>query len=185
MKIHERKYPGRRRFALGLGIVALAAIVLAGCTKGTYQVDIFPEMHYNQSTKIGEPPRLDVPEGAVPVTGPQTHVIPADLLEAAKAFKSPLPAGAATNAKGAELYRVNCSMCHGVQGKGNGKVGDILVRDKYVRPPDLTVAVTQAKTDGELFTTLTNGINVMPKFGYLLTDEERWAVIAYLRVLPR
>ncbi len=185
MKTGLRMFLDGRRFALGIGFLALAAIVLAGCTKGTYQVDIFPEMHYNQSTKIGEPPRLDVPEGAVPVTGPQTHVIPPDLMEAAKAFKNPLPAGAATNAKGAELYRVNCAMCHGVQGKGNGKVGDILVRDKYVRPPDLTAAVTQGKTDGELFTTLTNGVNVMPKFGYLLTDEERWAVIAYLRALPR
>jgi len=175
---------GRR----GIAIVCLAlaaGLLAAGCTKGTYQVDIFPEMHYNQSTKIGEPPRLDVPAGAVPITGPQMHVIPADQLEAAKAFKNPLPAGAATNAKGAELYRVNCAMCHGPQAKGDGAVGKILVRDGYLAPPNLTAAVTQNKTDGELFTVLTNGVNVMPKFGYLLTDEERWAVIAYLRALPR
>ena len=40
-------------------------------------------------------------------------------------------------------------------------------------------------TDGEFFNTVTGGKNLMPSYGANVTVEDRWAVIAYLRVLQR
>ena len=57
-----RWLPGRLLLALA-GLVA--ALALAGCTSGTYPVDIFYEQHYQQSYKSHEPPRLEGVAGAV------------------------------------------------------------------------------------------------------------------------
>ena len=57
-----------RRLPL-LGAIALAVVALAACETGSYPVDIFPEMHYQQSFRVAEPPAIPIPEGQVPVDG--------------------------------------------------------------------------------------------------------------------
>ena len=56
-------------------VIAIAAItgLIAGCTPGdpfrstgTYPIDIFQEMHYNQTYKAQEPPRLLPPKKLIP-----------------------------------------------------------------------------------------------------------------------
>ena len=39
--------------------------------------------------------------------------------------------------------------------------------------------------EGEIFNTLTNGIRLMGYYKDKLSEEDRWAVIAYVRVLQR
>ena len=39
--------------------------------------------------------------------------------------------------------------------------------------------------DGEIFNVITNGRRTMPAYKYQVTVEDRWAIIAYLRVLQR
>ena len=50
---------------------ALSVLIVSmlGCSTGTYPIDIFPEMHYQQSYKIQEPPSLSAPPGSVPISG--------------------------------------------------------------------------------------------------------------------
>ena len=45
-------------------------LFVAGCGEPppTYPLDIFPEMHYNQSYKTQEPPALTAPSDSVPIT---------------------------------------------------------------------------------------------------------------------
>ena len=62
-----RKFKGARVYLatlVGLGLLG------AGCrnTPG-YVYDIFTEMHYSQSYRLQEPPRLLPPAQSVPVTG--------------------------------------------------------------------------------------------------------------------
>ena len=70
------KRPTMGRLGLGntrgvgvLLLLALSVMALTGCSRGSYPLDFFPEMHYNQSYKIQEPPSLSAPTGSVPVTG--------------------------------------------------------------------------------------------------------------------
>lgn len=161
------------------GLLVLATLALAGCARGAYAVDMFPEQHYQQSFKRQEPPRLTPPDGAVPVTGRE---IPLGFEEANTAT-NPVAVSSETLARAAELYRVNCSMCHGPAGKGDGTVGARLVANGYVNPPNLTAPATQAKSDGALYYVISNGVVVMPKFGLLLNEADRWSVVHYLRYL--
>ena len=109
------KPEGRRRGLKGwfLGAAVLFGLLVAGCTQGAYPVDIFYEQHYQQSYRSQEPPRLTGVAGAV-------------------AFYPPA-ASTVTNT-GAELFLVNCQMCHGVDAKGTGPV---LNKMRQLQIPDL------------------------------------------------
>ena len=75
---------------------------------------------------------------------------------------------------GENVFQKNCKSCHGDPGKQNWA--------KIVPPPgDPASAEFQKQTDGEMFFRVTNGKAPMPQFGSILSDEERWHVISYLR----
>ncbi len=183
MKLTNLRRLLRRRAMLmaGLAAVAASALALAGCSKGTYAVELFPEQHYQQSTRIQEPPRQYPYPGAVPITGREA---PVDAQNAAR-LANPLPRSQQVVARGAELFRVNCAMCHGPRASGDGAVGAILVENGYLRPPNLTAAGTQGRSDGEIYAIVTNGILVMPTFKNMLKESDRWAIVQYLRSLPQ
>ncbi|MCH8190819.1 MAG: cytochrome c [Chloroflexi bacterium] len=174
-----RRLRPRPTRAVGLAVFVLLALVVAGCTGGTYPIDIFPEMHYHQSTRIQEPPRRSPPEGAVPITGKETYF---DFAVAA-GVPNPLPRSETVLKDGAELFRVNCAMCHGPQAKGDGAVGDFLVKWGYSRPPNLTADLTQGRADGEIFSLITDGVLVMPQFKNMVSEDGRWSLVHYLRFL--
>ena len=54
-------------------------------------------------------------------------------------------------------------------------------------PPSRLTLHAPWHPDGELFWFITKGVDGtdMPAFERVLTDEERWAVIHFLRTLPR
>src|SRR5580765_9067388 len=101
---------------------------------------------------------------------------------------APRPASTPTTlAKGKQLYEVNCVQCHGVEGKGDGYGAPFLVPP----PRDFTggqfkfrtTAGGQLPTDDDLFRTVSRGANGtgMPPWKYLLNDEERWALVEYVK----
>ena len=85
---------------------------------------------------------------------------------------------------GKELYEQRCLDCHGREGKGNGFMSAQLKRDgQPIVPTNLASQMVQANTDGELFWKITNGKSPMPASRVRFSDEERWAIVAYLRTL--
>jgi len=50
-----------------IGFALIVAFLVVGCGQGTYPLDIFYEMHYQQTFKSHEPPRMAGVESAVPV----------------------------------------------------------------------------------------------------------------------
>ncbi len=178
-----------RRILL-LVVVLVLAIAGTGCLakSGTYApIDWAAEMHYNQAYRAQEPPRLASPLGAVPFkfasdTRELTRepaIGPADY----SGLISPVTRSAATSAAGAEVFRVNCSMCHGTGGQGDGRVSEFLVAYGYISAPNLTTDGTAAKSDGDIYGIMTNGINVMPTFKNLLSPSDRWLLVDYIRQL--
>ncbi len=98
-------------------------------------------------------------------------------------YHSPTEFAATSIAAGAALYPDNCASCHGVEGRGDGP----LAKNLAVPPADLTAPHLWAHADGELFWWLTDGIKtpegeqVMPPFRDLLSDDERWNLIDFIR----
>jgi len=96
--------------------------------------------------------------------------------------ENPIPRSDKSVTDGQRLYEQECFTCHGEQGKGDGPSSDVL--EEEVR--DLTEPEVSNQTDGALFFKITAGRKPMPSYRKLLTDDERWEVIHYLRTLmPR
>jgi copper transport protein len=91
---------------------------------------------------------------------------------------NPVPATAESIARGQELYQQGCTMCHGLNGRGDGPLAATL----SPRPADLRAHVAQ-HTEGQLWLWLSDGVpgTAMPAFRSSLTDEDRWSIINYLR----
>ncbi len=97
--------------------------------------------------------------------------------------RSPTGFAARSIAQGAALYPGQCAGCHGAQGHGDGPAAAGLA----VPPADLTAAHLWMHADGALFWWLSHGIEgpeggmAMPGFASVLSAEERWALIDYVR----
>jgi mono/diheme cytochrome c family protein len=81
-------------------------------------------------------------------------------------------------------YADHCAICHGNDGSGDTMLGNGM----YPRPPDMRLAATQGKTDGELFSIIENGIRLsgMPAFGGNASGAaDSWKLVLFLRHLPR
>ena len=150
----------------------LAAALLAGCER------LDRDMYDNPAFRPQEEPVRLPPEGSVPVKGAERVPLPGT--PAAAALGNPERITDSTLLKGKELYGIHCAPCHGLLGKGDGRVAgkfvptpaDISAGGNKVRPPA-----------GELYAVLAHGKNGMPAFRYDLTARERWLVVAYVETL--
>jgi mono/diheme cytochrome c family protein len=120
---------------------------------------------------------LPPPERSIPIEGavyiPNSQVLP----------ENPTKADDASFTRGKELFTINCQMCHGVTGEGNGPIAAFLTKFK---PANLTSPLIKAFPDGQIFMTITNGVpDRMPPLNENLTVSERWDVVNYVRTLNK
>ena len=121
---------------------------------------------------------------SIPASGKELVVKPTDLthlvnsrLAAGTDLVNPQTKTPASVNKGKEIYDVHCLVCHGGDGHGNGAVGL-----KFVPPPmDLTLEYVQAQPDGQLFFTISRGSIAMPYYQDVISAEDRWHVINYVK----
>lgn len=87
---------------------------------------------------------------------------------------------------GSVIYSVNCASCHGSEGKGDGPAAEAL------DPKPASLADTQMMADlseGYLFWRVSEGgtfepfNSVMPTWKGILSEDERWQVISFIRTL--
>lgn len=122
--------------------------------------------------------------GSIPVTGREIVPLPLtdqqsdEMKDAAAALENPVPATEESIARGKYFYEINCLVCHGENGTGDGPVGEKFVEKA---PVDLNDAYTQDQAVGQLFFTLTRGRATMPFYRDALSPSERWDVINYVK----
>lgn len=96
--------------------------------------------------------------------------------------QNPLGDLSAAASSGKALYVVNCSLCHGEDGRSpEDSLG--------AKPPDLTTGKVVSDSDGMIFLTIKNGVKkngrqTMPP-AKKLSDEEIWQLTAYVRTLAK
>ena len=161
----------------------LFALLLLGQVTAVWAFPWDQDMVDQPSAKPQESP-APPPPGAVPIVGGETMPAPTterglfDAKDAAVNVPNPVPATAESIARGEYFYQINCLVCHGAEGRGDGLVGRKFVDPS---PVDLNEPHTQDQADGQLFFTLTRGRIAMPFYRDALSPEERWDVINYLR----
>ena len=166
---------------------------------GPHAVQVFTEMHYQPSYKVQEIPRILPPPDSVPVTGREIRY---GTIEEYQALSVPeASARSYDDTHGQELYDINCAVCHGAALDGLGPAATIIgadgqkAWDKEPVPVDLRLADTVSATDGELYGFISLGgrqglsarlrdretTSPMPEFMKLLSENERWTLVQYLR----
>jgi len=160
----------RLMFAGLLVVVALAFFVL--WAYDVIKIDFISFMEIQPSFSAQEEP-LPVPPRSIPIDGPA-------YIPNLGAPNNPIQADDVSISRGEILFKINCVMCHGETGEGNGPISALIAN----KPANLTSIITQSKTDGALFLTITNGVEgKMPPMIENLTVRDRWDVINYIRTL--
>ncbi|TAL56857.1 MAG: cytochrome c [Bacteroidetes bacterium] len=99
----------------------------------------------------------------------------------ANTMKNPLPYNEESIQKGKSIFVSTCVPCHGDKGKGDG-IASIGLKTK---PGNLISAKVQSQTDGAIFWKITKGKAPMPNYDCILTEEQRWQLVNYIRKLAK
>jgi mono/diheme cytochrome c family protein len=81
--------------------------------------------------------------------------------------------------RGRERFNIYCSVCHGRAGYGDGKV----VQRGYLKPPSYHEQRLRDMPVGRIFGVITHGYGGMPDYAGQIPVDDRWAIIAFIRVL--
>jgi mono/diheme cytochrome c family protein len=92
-----------------------------------------------------------------------------------------------TMALGKAQFGIYCTPCHGVSGAGDGMINKRAsgLGQGWVPPTNLHEERIRTMPAGQIFNTITNGIRNMQGYGSQIDEEERWAIILYLRALQK
>jgi len=103
----------------------------------------------------------------------------------AEIIKNPYPISTAGLEVGKNLYDINCGICHGKKGDGNGwLVDEANAQAVYpAQPANLISEEFVAASNGRFYHGIMYGKNVMGGYADKLSYEERWQVIHYIRSL--
>ncbi|MBV6644159.1 MAG: cytochrome c, partial [Cyclobacteriaceae bacterium] len=99
---------------------------------------------------------------------------------AAKLLVNPLDSTADVVKAGKELYGRFCEHCHGKEGLGDGKVGQV-----YKGVTAYTSASVVDKPGGHIYHVITNGKGRMGAHASQISSEDRWKIVRYVQVLQK
>ena len=176
---------------------------------GPHAVDIFTEMHFQPSYRTQEGPRILPPADSVPITGREIEYKSAEEYQALE-VPSSIASDAAALSRARKTYDANCLVCHGsnLRGEdGDARILPYLANATGARPRNLVdvklnsegeqiiSAASDDTTDGEIYAWIAYGgqagfasalrdrptTSWMPQFINLLSEEERWELVALIR----
>ncbi|MCI0336545.1 MAG: cytochrome c [Acidobacteria bacterium] len=81
--------------------------------------------------------------------------------------------------RGESRFNISCSPCHGKLGDGNG----MIALRGFRHPPTYHEERLRKAPSSHFYDVITNGFGAMPSYSDQVTPEDRWKVIAWIRVL--
>jgi mono/diheme cytochrome c family protein len=84
-------------------------------------------------------------------------------------------------ARGRERYDIYCVPCHGAAGDGEGYI----TRRGFPHPPTFHSDRLRAVADQHLFDVMSKGYGAMYPYADRITQDDRWAIVGYVRALQR
>jgi mono/diheme cytochrome c family protein len=182
-----------RYFFLTVLLAVLAVIVIAGfrgSKSSRRPVEFFPDMRHQPKVKTQKPSVFfaDGSAARMPIPGTVAIQMPAreDYTVTGKFGDKwgdglPLAIDEAAMQRGRERYEINCKVCHGPAGQGNG----ITTKYGLNGVANLHIDRIRQMADGEIFNTITSGKGMMSGYGANISVNDRWKIIAYIRALQR
>jgi len=196
------KRKGERR---GIALLLLSGLLLAvGCRQDMHDN---PRYEAYEEGSHRELPEGTIARGALALNPPAPRLDPAKASATPAATPAPgVPGAPATAAapgapmapstptgedgfpfavtkaildRGENRYNISCLPCHGVLGDGNGMIALRGIR----RPPSYHDERLRQAPTSYYYDVITNGFGAMSNYADQLTPEDRWKVIAWIRVL--
>lgn len=93
----------------------------------------------------------------------------------------PMPVTKQVIERGRDRYNIYCTPCHGTSGHGNG----MIVSRGLKNPPSYHTEALRDQPAGHFFNVISNGNGSMASYAARIPVEDRWAIVAYIRVLQR
>jgi mono/diheme cytochrome c family protein len=164
-----------------LAVAALLSVSLTACSWFT-DFKEQPSYHPWKTASDTVPPRAN-PQSSVSVYGTAApafmydHAPTPAAVEAMAGIPNPVSPDARSLNNGRLLFQINCAVCHGPMGRGDGTV------TRYgMAGIGLISDVTKNRTDGYIFGKIRNGGPIMPSYDRI-EESERWDIVNYLREL--
>ena len=123
-------------------------------------------------------PQMSVPTTGTAMAGYQVSygAFPATI-DSMAGIPNPHPVSEASLLNGRKYFSINCAVCHGDRGAGDGPA------TKFGMPGiALTSDITTARSDGYIFGMIRNGRGLMPPYNRI-EEPDRWDIVNYLRAL--
>lgn len=98
-------------------------------------------------------------------------------LDSLALLPNPTPVSDSSLANGRRHYQINCAVCHGRAGAGDG-----LIVSYGLPAPSLLTDIAQNRSDGYIYGIIRNGRGLMPTYNRV-EDMDRWDVVNYVRGL--
>jgi cytochrome c5 len=95
--------------------------------------------------------------------------------------QNPLRITAQVMERGQERFNIYCTPCHSQTGIGDG----LVIKRGFTPPPNFHDDRIVGVSDGYIFQVISHGIRTMPSYGKQIPEEDRWAIVAYIRALQR
>lgn len=81
--------------------------------------------------------------------------------------------------RGQERFGIYCTPCHGIGGEGDG----MIVKRGFPAPPSYFEPALMKVPDRHFYDVITEGYGVMYPYDTRVAPADRWAIVAYIRVL--
>ena len=200
--MNDPKEPLYGLLALLLGVVIVVSIFgYRGHHFTKPPFEIFPDMNYQDKVKdqVGSDFFADGVAARAPIPGTVAEEMPAKIdywasgkwdethwgdgipVHEARDGGAALAVDDFNLARGRERYTIECAVCHGATGKGDG------ITSHYGLNGAANYHTERLRTtpDGDLFNTITNGKGQMMGYGYNIGIDDRWRIVMYIRALQR
>ena len=91
----------------------------------------------------------------------------------------PIAVDKAVIERGHQRYDIYCAPCHGRLGNGMG----MIVQRGFKQPPSYHIERLRNAPVGHFYDVITNGYGAMLNYSQQIQVRDRWAIVAYIRVL--
>ena len=128
-------------------------------------------------------PESSVPYSNGPFAGTSSGRIGTDSvgedIAASNAKTNPYPATMQLLRRGQERYEIYCMPCHSPVGDGDG----LIARRGFPHPPSYHLERLRQAPDRHFFDVISKGYGIMYSYADRVAPPDRWAIVAYIRVL--
>ncbi|HWL39830.1 MAG TPA: cytochrome c [Gemmatimonadaceae bacterium] len=164
---------------------ALAAFLVLPLTSCEWFTDFKrqPSLWTWEAGKDSTKPSRGNPQFSVPTTGTAVAgfqvsygALPTTI-DSMTATANPVPATDSSLANGRMYYQINCAVCHGDRGMGDGAATRF-----GMAGINIVADLSRARTDGYLYGMIRNGRGLMPPYNRI-EERDRWDVVNYVRAL--